>query len=95
MPLRFKLGGHPILSAHLNVETAEFEQKRPEIWTSCLETGFGDFLANSEIQSFSIYIGRSRYNGDECLADGTCGTYFDGADGGNSMGIYLPTFRVY
>jgi hypothetical protein len=30
-PLRFKLGGRPVLSAHLNVETAGFEPKRPEI----------------------------------------------------------------
>ena len=31
MPLRFKLGGRPILSTHLNVETARSERKRPEI----------------------------------------------------------------
>jgi hypothetical protein len=30
-PLRFKLGGRPILSAHLNVETARSERKRPEM----------------------------------------------------------------
>jgi NAD(P) transhydrogenase subunit alpha len=30
-PLRFKLGGRPVLSAHLNVETAGSERKRPEI----------------------------------------------------------------
>ena len=30
-PLRFKLSGRPILSAHLNVETAGFKPKRPEI----------------------------------------------------------------
>jgi hypothetical protein len=30
-PLRFKLGGRPILSARLNVETARSERKRPEI----------------------------------------------------------------
>ena len=30
-PLRFKLSGRPILSAHLNVETAGSERKRPEI----------------------------------------------------------------
>jgi len=29
MPLRFKLGGRLILSAHLNVETAGSERKRP------------------------------------------------------------------
>eukprot|EP01046_Picozoa_sp_COSAG06_P086695 COSAG06_NODE_33263_length_492_cov_7.506361_1_plen_47_part_10 len=27
-PLRFELGGRPILSAHLNVETAGLEPKR-------------------------------------------------------------------
>jgi hypothetical protein len=31
MPLRFKLGGRLVLSAHLNVETARSERKRPEI----------------------------------------------------------------
>jgi hypothetical protein len=31
MPPRFKLDGRPILSAHLNVETAGSERKRPEI----------------------------------------------------------------
>ena len=30
-PLRFKLGGHPVLSARFNVETAGSERKRPEI----------------------------------------------------------------
>jgi hypothetical protein len=36
--------GRPILSAHLNVETAGHEPKRPEIWTSaCLETVFAIF----------------------------------------------------
>jgi hypothetical protein len=30
-PLRFKLSGRPILSAHLNVETARSERKQPEI----------------------------------------------------------------
>ena len=30
-PLRFKLSGRPILSAHLNVETAGLKPKRPEI----------------------------------------------------------------
>jgi|EP01046_Picozoa_sp_COSAG06_P049132 hypothetical protein len=30
-PLRFKLGGRPVLSARLNVETARSERKRPEI----------------------------------------------------------------
>ena len=30
-PLRFKLGGRRVLSAHLNVETARSERKRPEI----------------------------------------------------------------
>jgi hypothetical protein len=30
-PIRFKLGGRPVLSAHLNVETAGSEPKRPEI----------------------------------------------------------------
>jgi hypothetical protein len=30
-PLRFNLGGRPVLSAHLNVETAGSERKRPEI----------------------------------------------------------------
>ena len=30
-PLRFKLGDRPVLSAHLNVETAGSERKRPEI----------------------------------------------------------------
>ena len=29
-PVRFKLGGRPVLSAHLNVETAGSEPKRPE-----------------------------------------------------------------
>jgi hypothetical protein len=29
MPLRFKLGGRPILSGRLNVETARFVQNRP------------------------------------------------------------------
>jgi hypothetical protein len=43
-PLRFELGGRPVLSAHLNVETAGSERKRPEIWTSaCLETVFAIF----------------------------------------------------
>jgi hypothetical protein len=31
MPLRFKLGGRPVLSARLNVETAGSERKQPEI----------------------------------------------------------------
>jgi hypothetical protein len=31
-PVRFKLGGRPVLSACLNVETAGSEPKRPEIW---------------------------------------------------------------
>ena len=31
IPLRFELGGRPILSADLNVETARSERKRPEI----------------------------------------------------------------
>jgi hypothetical protein len=31
MPLRFTLGGRRVLSTHLNVETAGFEPKRPEI----------------------------------------------------------------
>eukprot|EP01046_Picozoa_sp_COSAG06_P051454 COSAG06_NODE_8392_length_2188_cov_1.451891_2_plen_70_part_00 len=31
MPLRLKLDGHPVLSDRLNVETAGFERKRPEI----------------------------------------------------------------
>ena len=30
-PLRFKLGGRPVLSARFNVETAGSERKRPEI----------------------------------------------------------------
>ena len=30
-PVRFKLGGRPVLNAHLNVETAGSERKRPEI----------------------------------------------------------------
>jgi hypothetical protein len=30
-PLRFKLGGHPFLSARFNVETAGSERNRPEI----------------------------------------------------------------
>jgi hypothetical protein len=30
-PVRFKLGGRPVLSAHLNVETAGSEPKRAEI----------------------------------------------------------------
>ena len=30
-PLRFKLSGHPVLSARFNVETAGSERKRPEI----------------------------------------------------------------
>jgi hypothetical protein len=30
-PLRFKLGGHPVLSARFNVETAGSERKRAEI----------------------------------------------------------------
>jgi hypothetical protein len=30
-PVRFKLCGRPVLSAHLNVETAGSEPKRPEI----------------------------------------------------------------
>jgi hypothetical protein len=30
-PVRFKLGGRPVLSAQLNVETAGSERKRPEI----------------------------------------------------------------
>jgi hypothetical protein len=30
-PLTFKLGGRPVLSAHLNVKTAGSEPKRPEI----------------------------------------------------------------
>ena len=30
-PLRFKLSGRPVLSAHFNVETARSERKRPEI----------------------------------------------------------------
>jgi len=30
-PVRFKLGGRPVLNAYLNVETAGFERKRPEI----------------------------------------------------------------
>jgi hypothetical protein len=30
-PLRFKLGGRPMLSAHLNVETARSERKPSEI----------------------------------------------------------------
>jgi hypothetical protein len=30
-PLRFKLGGHPVLNARFNVETAGSERKRPEI----------------------------------------------------------------
>jgi hypothetical protein len=30
-PLRFKLSGRRVLSAHLNVETAGFDPKRPEI----------------------------------------------------------------
>ena len=30
MPLRFKLGGRPVLSAYLHVETAGSERKRPE-----------------------------------------------------------------
>ena len=29
-PIRFKLGGRPVLSAHLNAETARSERKRPE-----------------------------------------------------------------
>jgi hypothetical protein len=29
--VRFKLGGRPILSAHLNAETARSEPERPEI----------------------------------------------------------------
>ena len=31
LPVRFKLGGRPILSAHLSVETARSERKRPEV----------------------------------------------------------------
>jgi hypothetical protein len=31
MPLRFKLGGRPVLSARFNVETARSQRKRPEI----------------------------------------------------------------
>ena len=30
-PLRFKLSGHPVLSARFNVETAGSERKRAEI----------------------------------------------------------------
>eukprot|EP01046_Picozoa_sp_COSAG06_P053286 COSAG06_NODE_9175_length_1967_cov_5.091481_2_plen_78_part_00 len=30
-PLRFKLGGHPVLSARFNVETAGSERTQPEI----------------------------------------------------------------
>jgi hypothetical protein len=30
-PLRFKLGGRPVLSTRFNVETAGSERKRPEI----------------------------------------------------------------
>jgi hypothetical protein len=30
-PLRFELGGRPVLSARFNVETAASERKRPEI----------------------------------------------------------------
>ena len=30
-PLRSRLGGHPVLSAHLNVKTAGTEPKRPEM----------------------------------------------------------------
>ena len=37
MPLRFKLGGRPVLSARLNVETARSKRKWPEFRTSaCL-----------------------------------------------------------
>ena len=30
-PLRYKLGGRPVLSARFNVETARSERKRPDI----------------------------------------------------------------
>jgi hypothetical protein len=57
MPLRFKLGGRPILSARLNVETARPERKRPEMWISaCLATVVCDFLADPDSsRSFSRF----------------------------------------
>jgi hypothetical protein len=31
LPVRFQMGGRPVLSAHLNVETSRSEHNRPEI----------------------------------------------------------------
>jgi hypothetical protein len=51
MPLRFKLSGRPVLSTHLNVETAGSERKT----AGSLNFGVCDFLADPDSRRFSRF----------------------------------------
>ena len=55
-PLRFKLGGRPILSAHYERRIAGFERQRPEILNVGVSRNrFCDFLADPDSRSFSRF----------------------------------------
>jgi hypothetical protein len=54
-PLRFKLGGRPVLSARLNVETAGSDETAQKFELGRVSKPFCDFLADPDSRSFSRF----------------------------------------